>query len=115
MLSSWRRSLLRSTDSDLLLFPLFTVAMSIFLGRLRRRTGSVWAGSAAHAANNGLADNLNRLAFTGRVDGVPSMSAMLPSLFGELVALAGIVLIDHVVGRDVRDETAGALQRELAA
>lgn len=88
----------------LLLFPLQTVLFSIFLGWLRQRTGSVWAGSMAHAANNGLGDNLGRLAFTGRLDGIYSGGQMLLSFAAESLVLGGIVLHDHLFRRNTTTE-----------
>jgi membrane protease YdiL (CAAX protease family) len=34
----------------LIVFPVFTVLMSIILGWLRQRTGGIWAGCVAHSA-----------------------------------------------------------------
>jgi hypothetical protein len=33
-------------------FPVFTILLSVILGWLRQRTGSIWAGCLAHAAAN---------------------------------------------------------------
>jgi membrane protease YdiL (CAAX protease family) len=96
-----------------LLFPLGTVLMAIFLGWLRCRTGSVWAGSVAHAANNGLGDNLNRLAFTGRVDGIPSTSTILPSLLAEMLVLGGTVVVDCFLRQRTGSQEEGAAQSPL--
>ncbi len=38
--------------AGLLAFPVYTILFSILLGWLRLRTGSIWAPSLAHAANN---------------------------------------------------------------
>jgi membrane protease YdiL (CAAX protease family) len=84
---------------SLLLFPLVTTVSSVFLGWLRRRSGSVWAPSVAHAGNNGLADNLVRLGFTGSVVGPLPMSAMAPALVAEVILFAAIVAGDRLLGR----------------
>lgn len=52
----------------LLVFPVGTVLLSIILGWLRLRTGSVWAPSLGHAAFNGIAGSLTLLLFTGGAD-----------------------------------------------
>jgi membrane protease YdiL (CAAX protease family) len=87
------------TDSrlvTLVLFPVWTTVFSIFLGWLRLRTGSIWPGSVAHAANNVTADSLNRLTFTGRTSGVPSDSSNVISLAAEAALLLSIVAADRL-------------------
>jgi membrane protease YdiL (CAAX protease family) len=49
----------------LLIFPVGTVLLSIILGWLRLRTGSVWAPSLCHAAFNAMAGSFTVLLFTG--------------------------------------------------
>jgi len=78
----------------LLVFPLGTVTMAIFLGWLRLRTGGVWAGSVAHSANNVTEDSLGRLAFTGHASGTYPESAWAPTQLAEMVVLLGIVVGD---------------------
>jgi membrane protease YdiL (CAAX protease family) len=41
-----------NTALGLIVFPVFTVLMSIILGWLRQRTGSIWAGCLAHSASD---------------------------------------------------------------
>jgi len=83
----------------LLLLPVATTTMSVFLGWLRARTGEVWAGSVAHAANNATEDSWHRLAFTGRADGVPAASSNVAAVIAEALVLLGIVATDHLVRR----------------
>ncbi len=80
----------------LLLFPVGTTVSSVFLGWLRQRSGSVWASSVGHAANNGTQDNLTRLAFAGGTGGTLPASASAPILLAEAVVLLGIVAVDHL-------------------
>lgn len=76
----------------LLLFPFVTTMLSVFLGQLRARTGEVWVGSVAHAANNVTEDSWHRLSFTGREDGIPSGAADVVVFIAEIVVLLGIVV-----------------------
>jgi membrane protease YdiL (CAAX protease family) len=80
----------------LALFPLVAVVLSLFFGWLRAVTGDVWAGSVAHAANNGMENDWHRLAFTGRTDGVTSRSADLVLIVTEAVVLVGIVAMHRL-------------------
>lgn len=91
---------------SLLLYPLVTTVSSVFLGWLRRRSGSVWAPSVAHAANNGPADSLTRLAFTGHADGALPSSAMAPALLAEVLLFAVLIAGDGLMRR--RPEREGA-------
>ena len=52
----------------LLIFPVGTVLLSIILGWLRLRTGSVWAPSLGHAAFNAMAGSFTILLFAGGPD-----------------------------------------------
>lgn len=52
----------------LAIFPIGTTQLSIILGWLRLRTGSVWAPSLAHAALNAVAGPLTLLLFVGGPD-----------------------------------------------
>lgn len=52
----------------LAVFPVGTVLLSIILGWLRLRTGSVWVPSLGHAAFNGIAGSLTLLLFAGGAD-----------------------------------------------
>jgi membrane protease YdiL (CAAX protease family) len=52
----------------LIVFPVSTVLLSIILGWLRLRTGSVWAPSLAHAATNAIGASLTLLLFAGGPD-----------------------------------------------
>jgi uncharacterized protein len=79
----------------LLIFPLATTTLSVFLGWLRLRTGDIWAGSVAHAANNVTEDSWTRLAFTGQTAGVPAWTVGIPILLAEAVVLLGIVALDR--------------------
>lgn len=54
-----------STLLGLLVFPVVTVLMSIILGWLRLRTGSIWCSSLAHASTNTVGGSLTLLLFTG--------------------------------------------------
>lgn len=47
-----------------LAFLVFTVLFGVLLGELRLRTGSVWPGTVAHAANNTLVIGFVNVAFT---------------------------------------------------
>jgi membrane protease YdiL (CAAX protease family) len=47
----------------LLLFPVFTVLLSIIFGWLRQRTGSVWVTCLAHSATNAIGGSLTALLF----------------------------------------------------
>ena len=49
----------------LILFPIGTALLSIILGWLRLRTGSIWAPSLAHAATNAVGGSLTVLLFLG--------------------------------------------------
>ena len=49
----------------LFLFPVFTVFLSIILGWLRLRTGSVWSASLAHSATNAIGGSLTASLFMG--------------------------------------------------
>jgi membrane protease YdiL (CAAX protease family) len=49
----------------LVLFPISTTLLSIILGWLRLRTGSIWAPSLAHAATNAVGGSLTVLLFLG--------------------------------------------------
>ena len=80
----------------LLIFPVATTTMSVFLGWLRLRTGSVWPGSVAHASNNATENNLSRLTFTGDSSGTLPASATWPILLAEALVLLGIVAVDHL-------------------
>lgn len=49
----------------LLLYPLLCVPLSVFLGWLRRGTGSVWAPCLGHAAHNSVAGTVVLMLFAG--------------------------------------------------
>ncbi len=49
----------------LFIFPVFTVLLSIILGWLRLKTGSIWSASLAHAATNAIGGGLTILLFVG--------------------------------------------------
>jgi membrane protease YdiL (CAAX protease family) len=49
----------------LFIFPVFTVLLSIILGWLRIKTGSVWPASLAHASTNAIGGGLTILLFMG--------------------------------------------------
>ncbi len=74
-------------------FTMGTVTMSLFLGWLRTRSGSVWAPSLGHASNNVTEDNLTRRAFGDGALG-PGQAAVV--LLAEAVVLLGVVAADHV-------------------
>ena len=80
----------------LLFYPLATTISSVFLGWLRLRTGSVWAASVGHAANNTAADPLSRLGFAGRADGVLPSGAAAPSLLAEALLFGLIIAGDRM-------------------
>ena len=90
----------------LLVFPIFAVVASVFLGWLRLRTGSVWAASAGHAANNLTALKLTSLAFLGREDGTLQASWTLPTVLAEASILLGIVAADRLLRRRRRSPRA---------
>lgn len=90
----------------LLLFPLFAVMLSVFLGWLRQSTGSIWPGSVAHAANNIAQLNLTRLAFTGSSAGTLPASASWPILVGEAIVLLGMVAVVSHKGSVLRGDAA---------
>ena len=79
----------------LLLFPVATTTFSVFLGWLRLRTGDLWAGSVAHAANNVTQNSLTRLVYTGQSGGVPAWSFAIPVMLAEAAVLLGVVAADH--------------------
>jgi membrane protease YdiL (CAAX protease family) len=54
-----------SSQWGLLVFPVSTVLLSVILGWLRQRTGSVWAPSLAHAATNVIGGQLTFVLFSG--------------------------------------------------
>ena len=87
---------------SLLLYPLGTTVSSILFGWLRLRTGDVWAPSVAHAVNNGIADRLARLAFTGRADGTLPGSSAAPSLLAEVLVFGLIIAGDRLRRRKRR-------------
>jgi membrane protease YdiL (CAAX protease family) len=86
----------------LLVFPIATTNMSIFLGWLRRRTGDVWSTSIGHGSNNVTEDSWHRTAFTGSRDGTPSTGADLVLVVVEATVLTGIVLVDSLLRRSNR-------------
>lgn len=49
----------------LVIFPVFTILMSIILGWLRSRTGSLWPACLAHAASNTIGGALTAYLFLG--------------------------------------------------
>ena len=79
-----------------LLYPAATVISSIFLGWLRTRTGNVWAGSIAHAANNITEYNLNRTSFTGSQNAALPAAVSVPILLAEAIVMIGVVAADTV-------------------
>jgi membrane protease YdiL (CAAX protease family) len=83
----------------LLVFPIATTNMSIFLGWLRRRTSDVWSTSTGHGSNNVTEDSWHRTAFTGSRDGTPSVQADIVVVVAEAIILIGIVLIDSLFRR----------------
>jgi membrane protease YdiL (CAAX protease family) len=91
----WHYPLLLVTGSTPLTFVAFTagtVTMSVFLGWLQHRAGSVWAPSLGHAANNVTEDNLTRAGFG---HGPLSAGASFSVLVAEAVVLLGIVALDR--------------------
>jgi membrane protease YdiL (CAAX protease family) len=54
--------------AGLIVFPISTVLLSIVLGWLRLRTGSVWATSLAHAATNAIGGSLTTFLYLGGAD-----------------------------------------------
>lgn len=81
---------------SLLLYPAVTTVSAVFLGWLRRRSGDVWVPSVAHAANNGLADNLVRLGFAGHVGGTLPWGAVAPALLAEVLLFATLITGDRL-------------------
>jgi len=51
--------------AGLVVFPIATVFLSIILGWLYRRTGSIWAPSLGHASLNSIGGSLSVLLFAG--------------------------------------------------
>jgi len=82
-----------SIAQTLLLLPVSTMAMSVLLGWMRSRTGSLWPGTVAHAANNVTSYGLTSLAFTGTTTGTLPASASVPVLVGESVVWGSIVAL----------------------
>jgi membrane protease YdiL (CAAX protease family) len=80
----------------LLVFPLATTNLSVFLGWLRERTGDVWSTSVGHAANNVTEDSWHRTAFTGESGGTPTATADLVLVAAEVFVLTGFVIVDRV-------------------
>ena len=66
----------------LFLFPVFTVLLSIILGWLRLKTGSIWSASLAHAATNTIGGGLSALLFMGAPNwifaGYPGILSWIP-------------------------------------
>jgi len=66
----------------LFIFPVFTVLLSIILGWLRIKTGSVWSASFAHAATNAIGGGLTMLLFMGGPNwifvGYPGILSWIP-------------------------------------
>jgi membrane protease YdiL (CAAX protease family) len=83
----------QSIAQTLLLLPISTTAMSVLLGWMRVRTGSLWPGTAAHAANNVTSVALTSLAFTGDPAGTLPSSASVPVVVAEVVVLGLIVVV----------------------
>jgi uncharacterized protein len=81
----------------LLVFPIATTNISIFLGWLRARTGDVWSTSIGHASNNVTEDSWHRTVFTGKSDGVPSSSADVVLVIAEIIVVTGFVTADRVL------------------
>ena len=86
----------------LLVFPIATTNLSIFLGWLRERTGDVWSTSIGHGSNNVTEDSWHRLAFTGSRDGTPSSGADVVLVVAEVIVLTGVVLADRLLRRSNR-------------
>ena len=94
---------LTSANEGLLLYPVALALSSLFLGWLRLRSDSVWVPGVAHAANNGLADNLARLAFTGSLAGALPGIAAVPSLLAEALVFGALVIAIERVSRAPRE------------
>jgi len=66
----------------LFIFPIFTILLSIILGWLRLRTGSIWTASLAHAATNAIGGSLTLLLFMGGPNwplvGYPGLLSWIP-------------------------------------
>lgn len=66
----------------LFIFPVFTVLLSIILGWLRLKTGSIWPASLAHAATNAIGGGLTILLFMGGPNwvfvGYPGILSWIP-------------------------------------
>jgi len=66
----------------LFIFPVFTVLLSIILGWIRIRTGSIWPVSLAHAATNTIGGGLSVLLFMGGPNwvfvGYPGILSWIP-------------------------------------
>lgn len=66
----------------LFIFPVFTVILSIILGWLWLKTGSVWSASLAHAATNAIGGGLTILLFMGGPNwvfvGYPGILSWIP-------------------------------------
>jgi uncharacterized protein len=82
-----------SIAQTLLLLPVSMMAMSVLLGWMRSRTGSLWPGTVAHAANNVTHVGLTSVAFTGTTAGTLPASASVPVIVGELVVWGVIVAV----------------------
>jgi uncharacterized protein len=72
-----------------------TITMSIFLGWLRRRAGSIWTCSLGHSTNNLTEDNLNKVSMTGTTSQAVSSTASLAVVAAEAFVLLGIVMADR--------------------
>ncbi len=66
----------------LFIFPVFTMLLSIILGWLRLKTGSIWSASLAHAATNAIGGGLTVLLFMGGPNwifvGYPGILSWIP-------------------------------------
>jgi membrane protease YdiL (CAAX protease family) len=66
----------------LFIFPVFTVLLSIILGWLHLKTGSIWSASLAHAATNAIGGGISLLLFMGGPNwifvGYPGILSWIP-------------------------------------
>jgi len=74
---------------------LFVVAL--VLGEVRRRSGSIWASAALHAAFN--ATTLLYVFISRPVTVTPQEGSWLPAVLGAALTLSGVILFGRVAGR----------------
>jgi membrane protease YdiL (CAAX protease family) len=84
----------------LLVFPVFTILLSIVFGWLRQRTGSVWSTCLAHSAANGMGGGLTAHLYVGGGSFVLASYAGVLGLVPLGLLAAWLVLTGRLVAAD---------------